>query len=882
MSTLKEKKKSKEKSQLTPMMMQYMDLKSSYQDHILFYQMGDFYEMFFDDAVRASPILGITLTKRGYQNGAEIPMCGIPISAINQYLPKLIKSGNKVAICEQSDKQIHQNKKTIVERKITRIITSGTITDENLLDAKTNNFLLSIYSSDEKIGLAWCDISTGETFYSNTTHDDLNNELSSINPKEIILPEDSFKNLSIKNQDFKVSEFLSKYYDRRLSQRYIKEMYNISQIAGFGHMEDEETSAMGGLLSYIEMTQMGKKVKLQNPKNITINNYMSIDTATKNSLELLKTNAGDYKGSLLDTIDYTQTAAGGRKIYQRLCKPSVSVPEINNRLNDIEYILKNKILRQNIRDLLKLFPDITRPLARASLGRCSPRDLGSIRLGLEITKNIFSVTQKDIKNKFTTRLKNQFEIIKNELKKNLFEQLDDALNVNLPNTIIDGDIFRVGFSSELDQLRSIKANTSKHILELQSKYIQDTSIKSLKIKYNNFLGYFIEFPSTNKKFLDELTQTKFIHRQTLKNQMRFTSEELNALQTNIIEASEKIYKIEDDLFDKIIKITLTYSDSIMKISDMISEIDVTLSLSELAEKNSYCKPLVDESRKFIIQQGRHPIVENSMDNQSLGKFISNDCYLDEKLNIQLITGPNMAGKSTYLRQNALIAILAQIGSFVPAKYAELGIIDKRFSRVGASDDLAGGRSTFMVEMVETSIILNQATSKSFVIIDEIGRGTATFDGLAIAWATLDFLAKNNNCRTIFATHFHELTKLTEELRNIKNMAMQISEDNGEIIFLHEIKEGVVDKSYGIQVAKLAGLPNEVTKKAEVILKTLESEEGFSNKDLPLFKNDYQEIQDIELMKIKEKIGNININKITPIDALNLLNNIKSLIEKKNK
>ena len=364
--------------------------------------------------------------------------------------------------------------------------------------------------------------------------------------------------------------------------------------------------------------------------------------------------------------------------------------------------------------------------------------------------------------------------------------------------------------------------------------------------------------------------------------MRFTSEELNALQTNIIEASEKIYKIEDDLFDKIIKITLTHSDSIMKISDMISEIDVTLSLSALAEKNSYCKPLVDESGKFIIQQGRHPIVENSMDNQSLGKFISNDCYLDEKLNIQLITGPNMAGKSTYLRQNALIAILAQIGSFVPAKYAELGIIDKLFSRVGASDDLAGGRSTFMVEMVETSIILNQATSKSFVIIDEIGRGTATFDGLAIAWATLDFLAKNNNCRTIFATHFHELTKLTEELRNIKNMAMQISEDNGEIIFLHEIKEGVVDKSYGIQVAKLAGLPNEVTKKAEVILKTLESEEGFSNKDLPLFKNDYQEIQDIELMKIKEEIGNININKITPIDALNLLNNIKSLIEKKNK
>ena len=874
----KEKASSTEKPHLTPMMMQYKNIKNSYPDHIVFYQMGDFYEMFFDDAIQASPILGITLTKRGYQNGVEIPMCGIPISAIDQYLPKLIKSGNKVAICQQSNNQIDQNNKQIVERKITRIITSGTITDDNLLDAKNNNFLLSIFFNNNKIGLAWCDISTGETFYSCANCDELNNELSSINPKEIVLSKDARKNLNINNYNFKISELSSRYYDKYLSERSIKEMYDLNQVDGLGIMEDEQICALGGLLSYIDLTQIGKKPKLQNPKSRVNNDYMSIDMATKNSLELLKTNKGEYKGSLLHTIDRTLTAAGGRKIYQRLCNPSISVSEINQRLNDIEYIITNKILRENIRGLLKLFPDITRPLSRISLGRCSPRDLGSIRLGLENTKKIYTIYDKNSKKKPAERLEDQFKIIELELKKNLFVRLDEALNINLPNSILDGKIFKEGFSSELDNLRSIKENTSKHIIQLQNKYINITSIKSLKIKYNNFLGYFIEFPSSNKNYVENLNETIFIHRQTLKNQMRFTTEELNILQTKIIESSEKIYQIEENLFNEITKIVLNHSKSIMKISDIISEIDVTLSLSQLAEENNYCKPIVDDSRKFIIQNGRHPIVENSTDNNSVGKFISNDCCLEENSNIQLITGPNMAGKSTYLRQNALIAILAQIGSFVPAKKAELGIIDKLFSRVGASDDLAGGRSTFMVEMVETSIILNQATSKSFVIIDEIGRGTATFDGLAIAWATLDFLAKNNNSRIIFATHFHELTKLTNELHNIKNMAMQISEENGEIIFLHEIKEGIVDKSYGIQVSKLAGLPDQVTKNAEIILKTLEGKKILPENHLPLFTHDNLDNLD-NLNQIKKEIIDIDIENITPIEALNILNNIKSLIKK---
>ncbi|MAV98381.1 MAG: DNA mismatch repair protein MutS [Rhodobiaceae bacterium] len=877
---LNKEKKSGENSTLTPMMAQYSNIKSVYPDHLLLYQMGDFYEMFFEDAIDAAPILGITLTKRGYQNGEEIPMCGIPISAVNQYIPKLINNGQKVAICEQSKQNITQNSKKIVERKITRIITSGTLTDDSLLNSKNNNFLLSIYDHKRNIGLSWCDISTGEIFFSTTVRDKLDNDIFIINPKEILIQKDNSK-LIDKSRDYKITEIDSRSFQINICERLIREQYQLSQLDGFGINSPEQISAIGSLLGYIELTQIDKRPLLQRPKDRTDIDYMLIDEATQNSLEILSNTKGGKKGSLLSSLDKTITSAGGRKLYQRVIRPSTSVNEINLRLADIEFSIQNKTYSEKIRNLLKEFPDITRPLLRLSLGRSSPRDMGSIRLGLGIVKLFNDLNDGDMEQKIPLRIKNQLKIIQSESDKDLFTILNSALNDNLPNSITDGNIFRDGFSEELDQLRLLKNNTTRYIIELQEKYINETNIKALKIKYNNFLGYFIECPSSNSPLIEKLVRdNSFIHRQTLKNQIRFTTAELNELQTKIIESSQKIYELEENYFNDLSHVIIKNSESINLISDAIAEIDITISLAKLATEHGYCKPLVNDSKKFIVEKGRHIIVEESLLHEKNQKFIANDCTIDDNQNVQLITGPNMAGKSTYLRQNALIAIIAQIGSYVPAKYAEIGIIDKIFSRVGASDDLAAGRSTFMVEMVETSIILNQATSKSFVIIDEIGRGTATFDGLAIAWATLEFLAKENNCRTIFATHFHELTNLSLELKNIQNMAMQISEQEGEIIFLHEIKKGIVDKSYGIQVSKLAGLPTSVTQKAEIILKELESKNLFSRKEqLSLFtEKKYRETPRRD--QLKDEILKINIDEITPIQALNIILKLQDIANDK--
>ncbi len=869
-----------ENSTLTPMMAQYSNIKSLYPDHLLFYQMGDFYEMFFDDAIDAAPVLGITLTKRGYQNGEEIPMCGIPISAVNQYIPKLINNGQKVAICEQSKENTTQNNKKIVERKITRIITSGTLTDDNLLNSKNNNFLLSIYDNEQNIGLSWCDISTGEIFFSTTERKNLSNEICTINPKEILVQKDSSA-LVDKERDYKITAIDSRNFQINICERLIREQYQLSQLDGFGINSPEQISAIGSLLGYIELTQIDKRPLLQRPKNRTDIDYMLIDEATQNSLEILFNNRGKKQGSLLNSLDKTITSAGGRKLCQRVIRPSTSVDEINLRLADIEFSIKNKTFSEKVRNLLKEFPDITRPLLRLSLGRSSPRDMGSIRSGLGIVKLFNTLNDPDTKHNVPPRLTNQLKIIQGESKKNLFTTLNNALNENLPNSITDGNIFRDGYSEELDKLRMLKNNTTRFILELQEKYILETNIKALKIKYNNFLGYFIECPSSNAPLIEELVrENSFIHRQTLKNQIRFTTAELNELQTKIIESSQKIYELEENYFNDLSKVIIENSESINLISDAIAEIDITMSFAKLATECGYCKPIVNDSKKFIVEKGRHITVEESLLTDKNQKFIANDCTMDENKNVKLITGPNMAGKSTYLRQNALIAIIAQIGSFVPAKSAEIGIIDKIFSRVGASDDLAAGRSTFMVEMVETSIILNQATSRSFVIIDEIGRGTATFDGLAIAWATLEFLAKENNCRTIFATHFHELTNLTLELKNIQNMAMQISEEAGEIIFLHEIKSGIVDKSYGIQVSKLAGLPISVTQKAEIILEELESQNYLSRKDqLSLFaENKHKEKYTKD--QLKEELLKINIEDTTPIEAFNILLKLKDIANEK--
>ena len=863
----------------TPMMEQYLTIKNKHKDALLFYRMGDFYELFFEDAIAASKALDITLTKRGKTNGMDIPMCGVPFHSADNYLPKLIKKGFNVAVCEQTEtiEEAKSNlKKGPLKREVVRIISPGTLTEDNLLDRNANNFLGAISDVNGSISISWVDVSTGCFKSRNLQKENnqkqlLTNLLLRMNFSEILVSDAMELNIISEEWHSIIKKQSSSLFHYSSCLQQICSYFSIISLEGIGKFSDGEVIAAGVLLSYLKLTQCGKLPILSMIKNESENNFLEIDYFTQKSLEILSNLSGETNGSLIISLDETKTAGGARLLKQRITEPFYKVVEIEKRYNLINWFLNNDIDIFKLQNNLENTPDIERSLSRISLLRGSPKDLSILCDGLLNVKQIYETIIS-----FKDRL-NQAPLLNNILNQisvdySLFENIKNSLKKDLPLSTKEGGFIRDGYDENLDKLRNFRNNELEEITKLQNKYSDLTNVNSLKIKYNRMLGYHIEVRAVHDKSLRD--KDIFIHRQTTAQTSRFTTIELNEAENQLINSYEKSISIEMDIFKNFTNEIINEGKKILDIASAISELDIGIMVVKQSKDRGYVCPKILENKTLEIIEGRHPVVETQM-KLSENSFISNDCILNKDDFLWLITGPNMAGKSTYLRQNALIVIMAQAGLFVPAKEANIGVCDKIFSRVGASDDLAKGQSTFMIEMIETSLILNTASEKSLVILDEIGRGTATFDGLAIAWSVLDYLHNKIKPRTLFATHYHELTSLKEDLNHLSCHKMSIKEWNNSIIFMHKIIEGEADKSYGIHVAQLAGLPFEVIKKATQLLSKLEN-----NKDNSYLKksdnldDNYSNINENQIF-FKE-FDNINVDDISPREALDILYKLKLL------
>ena len=891
----------KEKSAvMTPMMAQYLQIKKEHQDYLLFYRMGDFYELFLDDAVIASKALDIALTKRGKLDSQD--MCGVPFHAYESYLAKLIRQGYKVAICEQVEDPKEAKKrgaKSVVKREVIRLVTAGTLTEEPLLDAKKNNFLLTLAKVNDTLGLSWLDISTGDFYLQEVllkAKDEgvvLAGILSRLNPVETVISDAYLQNPQIFNvlNDYRdqLSVLPQARFNSENAKKRLETVFKVEAVEAFGNFTRAEITAAGVLLDYVENTQKGKIPLISKPVKVTESQIMEIDGATRRSLELVEALTGDKNSCLLGVIDRTVTGAGGRLLASRVSNPLKDIEGINRRLDSVEFFTRFNRIRQEVRAILKACPDIERAVSRLSLGRGGPRDLANIKTALAVVpqlKNLVMSFNQNTDEQILSEFPDSLKTVLNNLGEhsNLVSTLEQALAEDLPLLARDGGFIREGFYPPLDEIKLLKNDSHKMIVELQNKYAEATGISNLKIKYNNVIGYFIEVQS---KFAPEMLENKdFIHRQSVLNATRFTTVELTELENKIRGAADKALAMELEMFDNLVKDVRLASEDISRTAKAMAELDVSSALADLAVEKNYCRPQIDDSLVFDVKEGRHPVVENAISKENAGAFVGNNCQLDDAHGrLWLLTGPNMAGKSTFLRQNAIIAIMAQMGSFVPCASAHIGVIDKIFSRVGASDDLARGRSTFMVEMVETASILNQADERSFVILDEIGRGTATFDGLSIAWAVVEHLHELNKCRALFATHYHELTALTSKLPLMTLHCMKIKEFNDEVIFLHEVIDGAADRSYGIHVAKLAGLPRTVVKRAEQVLETLEREGKSQSvsqlaEDLPLFAavRSKDEPAAQQIVPAMEALKELNPDNLTPREALDKLYELKNLAE----
>ena len=868
----------------TPMMAQYLEIKESYPDCLLFYRMGDFYEMFFDDAIIGAEALDITLTKRGKHKGADVAMCGVPAHAADAYLARLIKKGFRVAICEQLENPAEAKKRdgsrTLVKRDVVRVVTPGTLTEESLLHSRSNNFLAAISYVSGDCAVSWLDISTGKFFLQcmcPCTPGSVAAALARIAPGEILLPEKLHLCQEFQQVWNEWKEALVPLPDIRFDpincRKRLEAFFGVATMDGSGSFTEAEFSVAGALIDYIELTQVGNTPHLDRPRQITYNTFLEIDAATRRNLELTTTLSGESKGSLLATIDRTVSGSGARLLASRLNSPSTEVQEIKTRLDSIEFFVADIDTRARVREVLRGCPDFERALSRLALNRCGPRDMASVRDGLAVAKEIKTILGK-IGHLLPKSLEPALTLL--DCHEVLADLLGRSLRDELPANARDGGFLREGYSRQLDELRQLGGESRKLIAALESKYKISTGAETLKIKKNNVLGYFVEVSARQSDRLGD----QFIHRQTMTNAVRFSTAELAKFARQASESGQLALDLELRLFqDLIIEIT-KQSETISCEAVALAEIDVASGLAELADEQQYCRPDVVDENVFSIIGGRHPVVETALELSENRPFVCNDCILGEDQRIWLITGPNMAGKSTFLRQNALILILAQIGSFVPASEAQIGIVDRLFSRVGAADDLARGRSTFMVEMVETASILNQATERSFVILDEIGRGTATFDGLSIAWAAIEHLHDKNCCRALFASHYHELVSLATSLDTLKPFTMRVKEWKGDVVFLHEIVAGAADRSYGIHVAKLAGLPSAVIARAEQVLSILEHGEqscsltGLAD-NLPLFdKANYKPTSKIA-SPTEAAISDIDPDQITPREALELIYQLKS-------
>ncbi len=864
--------------EFSPMMQRYLETKEQYKDCILFYRLGDFYEMFFDDAITAARELEITLTGKDCGQEERAPMAGVPHHAAEMYISRLIAKGYKVAICEQLEDP--KNAKGIVKRGVIRVVTPGTIVESNMLEERKNNYIMSIFKSGIYFGISVCDISTGE-FYAAEIKDNNNfpqllDEIARYSPSELVINSnlaDCTEEMSKIRERFStyITRFQDKFFDSKPD--IIKLRFNLvdTNQKPIENIEERNfaVASINALIEYIEQTQMTSLDHINKITIYQISKYMSLDINARRNLEITeKMRDKSKKGTLLWVLDKTSTSMGGRHLRRWLNDPLIDTLEINRRLEAVKELKENVMLRGDVIDNLKKVYDIERLAGKMAYGNANARDMITLKNSLARLPEVKSVLQTTE----SPMLKDIYENL-DELQ-DIYELIEKSIVDDPPMTVKDGGIIKMGYNEEVDKLKTATTEGKNWIIQLEAEEKEKTGIKNLKVGFNKVFGYFIEVTKSNLNQVPE----RYVRKQTLTNAERYITEELKNLENQILGAEEKVVSLEYDLFTKIREEIAKNIVRLQKTATMVSTLDVLASFAQVAEDMNYCMPQVDNSGIIDIKGGRHPVIEKML---GAGEFVENDTYLDKDENrLSIITGPNMAGKSTYMRQVALITLMAQVGSFVPAEEAKIGVVDKIFTRVGASDDLSMGQSTFMVEMMEVATILKEATPNSLVILDEIGRGTSTYDGLSIAWAVAEYIANKEKCgaKTLFATHYHELTELEEKIEGVKNYSIAVKEKGEDIIFLRKIVRGGTDESYGIHVARLAGVPKLVTEEANKILKSLERKNILTGKKEE--KKDKKQVEgqfdmyNFKLAEIAHEIDKINLNELTPIDALNTLVKIK--------
>ena len=878
----------------TPVMAQYFEAKARQPDALVFFRMGDFYELFFDDAAKAAAALGIAMTHRGTHAGQPIPMAGVPAHAAEAYLAKLIRAGFKVAVCEQMENPAEAKKrgsKSVVHREVTRVVTPGTLTEDGLLDARGANRLAAVAIRAGQAAVASVELSTGEVEVMLAARDGLAAALAALQPSEVLVPDrlfaDEAASAALKSVGGLVQPMPGALAEPSASEARLKRLYGVDTLDGFGELGGAEVAALGLIAAHLETTQAGRLPALRPPRRAGEADVMAIDPATRASLEIEKTQSGGRDGSLLAAIDRTVTAGGARLLAARLARPLLRVEAIEARLDAVEWFAGHRSLRQDVREVLRGCGDMARGLSRLALGRGGPRDLGTIRDGLRAGHAIGALVaaHPDILDPPPPEVGEALDALNAALHPDLaafLAALEQGLGADLPAQPRDGGFVAAGVRPELDQARALRDDSRRVIAALEAQLQAETGI-SLKVRHNAVLGYFVEATAKQAEplFAPPLNAT-FIHRQTLANQVRFTTVELAELAAKIAQAAERALAIEVETFEVWRAQAVAAAAAIQGAAEGAARLDVAAGLAEWAEDARAVRPQIEDSLAFEAEAARHPVVEAAV-TRAGEPFTPNDCALDgagaASARLAIVTGPNMAGKSTFLRQNALLAVLAQAGAFVPARRLRLGVVDRLFSRVGAADDLSRGRSTFMAEMVETAAILTQATPRSLVILDEIGRGTATYDGLAIAWACAEALHDVNRCRALFATHYHELARLETRLAHVCNLSLRAKEWNGDLVFLHEAAPGPADRSYGVQVAKLAGVPAAVVARAREVLDRLESQTASPARldDLPLFAATAPEPERRGPSEVEQALGGLDLDGMSPREAMDALYRLKGLL-----
>lgn len=859
----------------TPAMRQYFEIKANHADCIVFYRMGDFYELFFDDAVKASAILDIALTKRGKHAGAEIPMCGVPVHAADMYLQKLIASGERIAVCEQMETPEEAKKrghKSVVRREVVRIVTPGTITEEALLAPQASLYLAALFLKGDEAALSWLELSTGEFKTSRASLAQLPSLLARVAPRELLLSQQSYDQLSplpwFHEWRAIASVRSTLPFDAKRADRLLSQHFHVANAEVLGDFSAAELAATGALLEYVQLTQLEAVARLDTPKSEAPTASLQMDAATRRNLELVATQSGQRAGSLLACIDRTQTSAGGRLLCQWLNAPLRDAAAIGDRQDAVAHLLAHGDVQEAWRVNVAAVPDMERAVGRLMLGRGGPRDLGSLAKGLEQANRIHEASRYA---QLPVVLRAAIDALAGHHV--LADALHAALDDNLPLLARDGGFVRAGYRADLDSTRALRDESKRVIAAMEQQLKKDTDIGSLKIKFNNVLGYFIEITQIHEKKVPP----HFIHRQSLAGALRYTTVELNETARAIADAGDRALRMELAIYEELLAQVRAHAEATIAAARALASLDVLMGFAVLAREGQWVRPEMTTEACLDVTAGRHPVVEAAL-RRMHAEFIANDTAMGEGARLWLITGPNMGGKSTFLRQQALLVILAQMGSYVPAAHARIGLTDKLFCRVGAGDDLARGQSTFMVEMVETASILHQATAQSLVVLDEIGRGTATYDGVSLAWAVAEHLHNATKCRALFATHYHELTALAAQLPNLKNYHTAVTEFKNELVFLHTVKPGFAEKSFGIHVAAMAGMPKPVLARAKQLLATLESGHSLTEEappgQLPLFAAP-QPVTDT-VNPLAERLAGVDVDDLTPRQALDLVAELKKL------